>query len=91
MQEKPTNTETDRESRKKQLHFSYKENKEEHTLLFSGDIKTCQVKKNKLRENYFNIYMYVYSCVQKEEEEEERMKMKSNVHPSIEEINDNVV
>ena len=86
MQEKPTNTETDQESQKKQFHFSYKENKEEHTLLFSGDIKRVKLR----RINYakiISIYIctYIHVCRKKK-----RMKMKSNVHPTIEKVNDNV-
>ncbi len=41
-------------TKKKDFHFNYKENESEreHTLL-------CQVKKNKLRKNYFNKFVCV--------------------------------
>jgi len=61
-QKKPSNTET-KKTRRKHFHFSYKENKES-THCYFRRYKTCQVKKNKLRENYFNIN----SCVQRKKQ-----------------------
>jgi hypothetical protein len=61
---------------KKDFHFNYKENKErerEHTLL-------RQVKKNKLRKNYFNIFV----CVNEEKKrEEDKKKQRSAVFEEI--------